>query len=548
MATGFLNVIEGKAGMGRIPLESAFIVGRDEAGAGSLGNDAEISRRHARFSPLNNGDVLLEDLGSTNGTFVNGQRITTPYVLQPGDRIMLGQTVVEFGREVDLAEHTMAIPRPAYGAAGGVAAPPTPAAPPAQPSGYGSTPSAAPPITPPGYGFDPATHGGGSKRSGGRTLAALLAVLVLIGGGFGIGYAVHSSSSKSTSAAPAVGVLDASGHPSTTGFQCVGDRNGNAGPGHFRFLTSACEDAKSLIVQLPLMQGTSGGKTVYYVVTESSNKADAAARHVNYSPKLANAIGSPAVQNATENNGVIDFPATVTFGQTRVLIPSATGFPPSKAVPPATGNSGYSPYVKLPSGIVINAPQIQNPTGHADKALKIDLSNKTVLYQETEGRYEDKHVHYVSFESGSPIAAALEDVTYAPALNALPTAGKDGLHDSSREELVAFVNGPTGLTNPGRQGENSVALDNADPHNILKEVPVLPLHDSVGDPAYTPGWDVHLAAWTQAAINGGVRVELQSTDEVDLWVGMKMVTGPGGAKFGPSGFVVNCPLVSIDIP
>ena len=171
-----------------------------------------------------------------------------------------------------------------------------------------------------------------------------------------------------------------------------------------------------------------------------------------------------------------------------------------------------------------------------------------MLYQETEGRYEDKHVHYASFDSGSPIAAAIEDVTYAPALNSLPKEGLDGLHNSSREELVAFVNGPTGLTNPGRQGENSTVLDNADPHNILKEVPVLPLHDTVGDPAYTPGWDVHFAAWTQAAINGGERVEVQSTDEVDMWVKMGAVTGPGGAKFGPSGFVVNCPLISIDIP
>jgi hypothetical protein len=371
-----------------------------------------------------------------------------------------------------------------------------------------------------------------------------LAVLVLLGGGVGLGYAIGNGSTTRT--AQTVGVLDAAGHPSTAGFKCAPDNNGKPGAGHYRFLTSACENAKSLIAQLPLMQGTSGGQTVYYVVTESSNKADAAARHVNYSPKLANGIGTPAVQNVTENNGVINFPATVSFGHTRILVPSATGFPPTKAVPPATGNAGYSPYVKLPNGIVINAPQIQNPTGHADKALKIDLKNHTVLYQETEGRYEDKHVHYASFEAGSPIAAALEDVTYAPALNSLPAAGKDGLHDSAREELVAFVNGPTGLTNPGRQGLNSVALDNADPHNILKEVPVLPLHESVGDPAYTPGWDVHLAAWTQAAIDGGERVEVQSTDEVDTWVKMKAVTG--GAAFGPSGFVVNCPVISIDIP
>ena len=48
------------------------------------------------------------------------------------------------------------------------------------------------------------------------------------------------------------------------------------------------------------------------------------------------------------------------------------------------------------------------------------------------------------------------------------------------------------------------------------------------------------------ALRGPIR--FQSTDEVDLWVGMKMVTGPDGKPFGPSGFVVNCPLISIDIP
>ncbi|HEX4018219.1 MAG TPA: FHA domain-containing protein [Frankiaceae bacterium] len=555
MATGFLNIVDGNAGGGRITLDNPFMVGRDEAGPGSLGNDAEISRRHARFYPIGNGEILVEDLGSTNGTLVNGERITAPHVLQPGDRITLGHTVLQFDREVESpGSFTVAVPRPQQAAAAAAAAvgvgvgAPVGAA--VGSGGYGSTPAAqgSPPAPPASsYGFQPVPPGGGRpKGSTGRKLAALLAVLVLIGGGFGIGYAVKGG--KSSKTAQTVGVLDAAGHPSTSGFACVGDRNGNPGPGHFRFLTSACEDSHSLIAQLPLQQGTSGGKTVYYVVTESSDKADAAARKVNYSPKLANAIGSPAVQTATINNGVIDFPSTVNFAHTRSLVAGPTGFPPSKADPPAVGDNGYSPFVKLPSGIVINAPQIQNSTGHADKALKVDTNNKTVLYQETEGRYEDKHVHYASFESGSPIAATIEDVTYAPALNSLPTEGKDGLKDSSREELVAFVNGATGLTNPGRQGENSTILDDADPHNILKEVPVLPLHDSVGDPAYTPGWDVHFAEWTKAAVDGGVRVELQSTDEVDLWVGMKMVTGPGGAKFGPSGFVVNCPLISIDIP
>jgi hypothetical protein len=284
------------------------------------------------------------------------------------------------------------------------------------------------------------------------------------------------------------------------------------------------------------------------VVTDSSSKADALARHVNYAPKLANAIGTPGVQTVKMVNGVIDFPATVNFAPQRTLQPGPDGFPPAKASPPSVGNAGYSPLIKLPSGIVINAPHVANDSGHADKALKLDMAKGTVLYQETEGRYEDKHVHYASFESGNPAAATIEDVTYAPAFNTIPKAGDIGLKTSARERLIAFVNGPTGIANPGRQGINSTILDQADPHNILQEVPVLPQHSDVGDPKYTPGWDVHFAAWTPAAIKTGARVEIQSGDEVDLRVKEGLVTAPGGKKFGPSNFTVNCPLISIDIP
>ena len=53
-------------------------------------NDPEISRRHARLYVQGNGYVL-EDLGSTNGTFVNGQRLLGPHVLRPGDTITFGE-------------------------------------------------------------------------------------------------------------------------------------------------------------------------------------------------------------------------------------------------------------------------------------------------------------------------------------------------------------------------------------------------------------------------------------------------------------------------
>lgn len=55
-------------------------------------NVAEVSRKHARLI-LKGGGYVLEDLGSTNGTFVNGQRIIAPHVLRPGDVIMLGDAV-----------------------------------------------------------------------------------------------------------------------------------------------------------------------------------------------------------------------------------------------------------------------------------------------------------------------------------------------------------------------------------------------------------------------------------------------------------------------
>jgi pSer/pThr/pTyr-binding forkhead associated (FHA) protein len=55
--------------------------------------DTEISRNHARIS-RKSGAYVLEDLGSTNGTFVNKQRLVAPRALVPGDEIGLGTNVV----------------------------------------------------------------------------------------------------------------------------------------------------------------------------------------------------------------------------------------------------------------------------------------------------------------------------------------------------------------------------------------------------------------------------------------------------------------------
>ncbi len=55
-------------------------------------NDPEISRRHARLF-LQGNSYVLEDLGSTNGTFVNNQRLSGPHMLRPGEVITFGERI-----------------------------------------------------------------------------------------------------------------------------------------------------------------------------------------------------------------------------------------------------------------------------------------------------------------------------------------------------------------------------------------------------------------------------------------------------------------------
>jgi hypothetical protein len=67
-------------------------IGRDSANEIVI-NDAEVSRRHARLT-FQGGKYVLEDLGSTNGTFVNGQRLAGPRVLKAGEVVSFGEQIV----------------------------------------------------------------------------------------------------------------------------------------------------------------------------------------------------------------------------------------------------------------------------------------------------------------------------------------------------------------------------------------------------------------------------------------------------------------------
>lgn len=185
--------------------EDSLTIGREPSNEIPI-NDAEISRKHARLS-VQGDNYVIEDLGSTNGTFVNGQRLMGPHVLKPGEIVSFGEQIsctYEAISEVD-ANATIISSKPA-------APPPTapsvqpmppsasepkPAAPPPPPSqprpAQMATPSQPKPVPPPAYAGQvpagpptpgaakppaakpPAKAGGGS----GRTIAIIAIVLIL---------------------------------------------------------------------------------------------------------------------------------------------------------------------------------------------------------------------------------------------------------------------------------------------------------------------------------------------------------------------------------
>src|SRR3954469_12190561 len=198
MAGETLKITGGNAVGQSIPMEQELVIGRSTPGLGSLGGDSEISRVHARIFHDPSGRLTIEDLGSTNGTFVNGNRVSGQQPLNPGDQVRVGQTTlgVEGGMPdagaASVGNVTPApVPPPAAPAAAQPPPPPTQQLPPQQP--YGQAPGAPPPPGGPGGpGFAGGPIGGPPQaaRSGGGgpnrnlliALAAVLVVALVVGG------------------------------------------------------------------------------------------------------------------------------------------------------------------------------------------------------------------------------------------------------------------------------------------------------------------------------------------------------------------------------
>ena len=89
--------------------EGAVVLGR-EAFNDIVVYDPEVSRRHTQIS-FQEGRYIIEDLGSTNGTFVNGRRVNTPMPLHNGDVIEIGEAArIIFSSTADPFGETVARP------------------------------------------------------------------------------------------------------------------------------------------------------------------------------------------------------------------------------------------------------------------------------------------------------------------------------------------------------------------------------------------------------------------------------------------------------
>jgi hypothetical protein len=143
-------------------ISGVAVIGRDPS-AGIVLDDPEASRRHASVS-LRGDAVTVEDLGSTNGTFVGGERITGSRQVDSGTRIRIGTTVLEVRTPAGAVGPGVVVPEPESQAtrigsvpleempatesqpAAGFGAPPVPQAP--APSGFDAPPVPEAPAAP----------------------------------------------------------------------------------------------------------------------------------------------------------------------------------------------------------------------------------------------------------------------------------------------------------------------------------------------------------------------------------------------------------------
>lgn len=88
----------------RLPIDSNCPIGRSPSNRMVI-PDRKVSRRHAVVHRQDVHEFFLVDLGSQNGSYVNGLRVALPERLKDGDRITLGQYDLKFHQSAETANN-----------------------------------------------------------------------------------------------------------------------------------------------------------------------------------------------------------------------------------------------------------------------------------------------------------------------------------------------------------------------------------------------------------------------------------------------------------
>jgi len=348
-------------------------------------------------------------------------------------------------------------------------------------------------------------------------------------------------------------------------------------------------DLTSDFATLPLHEGTVGGETVWFVITDVSDPAIATQLGVNFSPKLANITRDcPACAQTVESSDPIlgealaEFEGAPDFSPARTILPGPSGFPAQSFTPGSVGGPNYSPFVTVEgSGIVYNAPivatgegpfDVTTHTNTHDRTLAIDTENMTTDHLFIRGFSNGQPILYLSFESSDAFTAALERSTFVPALVDAPFPNGGGDEDSARASIFTFANATTGLEDdppargaaagPGRnQGlthamtaglpgvdaavANPEVLEvfrtGADVSNIFD---VFPTNVRVKDrEEYSPLWDLQIGVYSPEAVARGLNGLKTDANDVRRLAASGLITGPGEEPLGSANVLINCPAL-----
>lgn len=333
-------------------------------------------------------------------------------------------------------------------------------------------------------------------------------------------------------------------------------------------------------VRMPLFRGwetlpDGSNRLAGYIITEASDQAMATALGVVFSPRMA--AGSDAgIQDATWNDsdGVarLVFEGYVDFSPTRSLVAGPmgdglTGFPPASATPGAVASDNWSSYVRLPSGVVLNAQLMANSSGIHDRipdsvgnrgvSVQDDLNNPNLSYsrasvvlQLLDGWHAGRpyYFHLVT-DTSDPGPATIEKGVYAPRLARIP-----GFGVFPNGALLGFSPTANGNRTPNAQGQlqglNNTILSVDQDQDPINTFPIDPT-----DTRYSPMWDAHISEYTTPEASRGILTSIPVVqglvNDGTLIPFRGNLSGPVNpfiAGLTPTGAIINCPVICQPFP